>query len=75
MEATGRPIGAASDWTYRDFLTERRRSRTYPTVGYHGLPVLKTGRLWLWERHSLPVLKGSMLARDWAEQAKPPWGS
>ena len=26
---------------------ERRRSRTYQPWGYHGLPVLKTGRVWL----------------------------
>jgi hypothetical protein len=28
---------------------ERRRSRTYQPWGYHGLPVLKTARVWLWE--------------------------
>ena len=31
-------------------LAERRRSRTYQPWGYHGLPVLKTGQVWLWER-------------------------
>jgi len=30
--------------------TERRRSRTYQPLGYNGLPVLKTARVWLWER-------------------------
>ena len=28
-------------------LAERRRSRTYQPWGYHGLPVLTVGRVWL----------------------------
>ena len=28
---------------------ERRRSRTYQPLGYNGLPILKTARVWLWE--------------------------
>ena len=29
------------------YQRERRRSRTYQPLGYNGLPVLKTGRIWL----------------------------